>query len=83
MLGQLSYHDRLLQMLDMFEGMCTESEIRVIATARNELNNGVCWNITKKAGCGNALKKSRSQSRLILQLSTCWKIRPTGWFEGR
>jgi tetratricopeptide (TPR) repeat protein len=36
MLSQLSYHDRLLQMLDMFEDMCTESEIRVIATARSE-----------------------------------------------
>jgi tetratricopeptide (TPR) repeat protein len=36
MLSQLSYHDRLMQMLDMFEGMCTESEIRVIATARSE-----------------------------------------------
>lgn len=36
MLSQLSYHDRLLQMLDMLEGMCTESEIRVIATARSE-----------------------------------------------
>jgi tetratricopeptide (TPR) repeat protein len=36
MLNQLSYHDRLLQVLDMFEGMCTESEIRVIATARSE-----------------------------------------------
>ena len=36
MLSQLSYHDRLVQMLEMFEGMCTESEIRVIATARSE-----------------------------------------------
>ena len=36
MLSQLSYHDRLTQMLDMFEGMCTENEIRVIATARSE-----------------------------------------------
>jgi len=36
MLSQLSYHDRLLQMLDMFDGMCTKSEIRVIATARSE-----------------------------------------------
>ena len=36
MLSQASYHDRLLQMLDMLEGMCTEREIRVIATARSE-----------------------------------------------
>lgn len=36
LLSQSSYHDRLLQVLDMFEGMCTENEIRVIATARSE-----------------------------------------------
>ncbi|MCE7861300.1 MAG: tetratricopeptide repeat protein, partial [Chloroflexi bacterium CFX2] len=36
LLSQSSYHDRLLQVLDMFEGMCTASEIRVIATARSE-----------------------------------------------
>ena len=35
-LSQLSFHDRLAQMLDFFEGACTESEIRVIATARSE-----------------------------------------------
>jgi tetratricopeptide (TPR) repeat protein len=36
LLSQSSYHDRLLQVLDMFAGMCTENEIRVIATARSE-----------------------------------------------
>ena len=36
LLSEASYHDRLLQVLDMLEGMCTESEIRVIATARSE-----------------------------------------------
>jgi len=35
-LTQVSYHDRLMQVLDMLEGMCTENEIRVIATARSE-----------------------------------------------
>ncbi len=35
-LGQPSYHDRLLAALDEFEQMCGPSEIRVIATARNE-----------------------------------------------
>lgn len=35
-LREPSYHDRLLLVLDMFEGMCTKSEIRVIATARSE-----------------------------------------------
>ena len=36
LLFQMRYHDRLLQMLNMFEYMCTENEIRVIATARSE-----------------------------------------------
>jgi tetratricopeptide (TPR) repeat protein len=36
MLSEPSYHDRLLQALDMLEGMCTKKEIRVIATARSE-----------------------------------------------
>jgi tetratricopeptide (TPR) repeat protein len=36
LLNQSSYHDRLLQVLDMLEGMCTENEVRVIATARSE-----------------------------------------------
>ena len=36
MLGQPSYHDRLLAALDVFEKMCGQSEIRVIATARDE-----------------------------------------------
>jgi tetratricopeptide (TPR) repeat protein len=36
LLSQISYHDRLVQMLDMLEGMCTENEVRVIATARSE-----------------------------------------------
>ena len=36
MLSQVSYHDRLLQVLDMLEGMCTTNEVRVIATARSE-----------------------------------------------
>lgn len=36
LLREPSYHDRLLQVLDMLEGMCTKSEIRVIATARSE-----------------------------------------------
>jgi tetratricopeptide (TPR) repeat protein len=36
MLAQAPYHDRLLQVLDMFEAVCTASEIRVIATARSE-----------------------------------------------
>jgi Flp pilus assembly protein TadD len=34
--SQSSYHERLLQVLNTLEGMCTESEIRVIATARSE-----------------------------------------------
>jgi len=36
LLSEPSYHDRLLQVLDILEGMCTEKEIRVIATARSE-----------------------------------------------
>jgi tetratricopeptide (TPR) repeat protein len=36
LLSEPSYHDRLLQVLDMLEGMCTKKEIRVIATARSE-----------------------------------------------
>jgi len=36
MLGQPSYHDRLLAALDAFEKMCGPSEIRLIATARDE-----------------------------------------------
>lgn len=36
MLGQPSYHDRLLGVLDAFEKMCGVNEIRVIATARDE-----------------------------------------------
>lgn len=36
LLNEPSYHDRLLQVLEMFEGMCTKSEIRVLATARSE-----------------------------------------------
>ena len=36
MLSEPSYHDRLLHVLNMLEGMCTEKEIRVIATARSE-----------------------------------------------
>ncbi|MGB8647314.1 MAG: tetratricopeptide repeat protein [Anaerolineae bacterium] len=35
-LGQPSYHDRLLTVLDYFEKACSENEIRVIATARDE-----------------------------------------------
>jgi tetratricopeptide (TPR) repeat protein len=36
MLGQPSYHDRLLGALDDFEKMCGPGEIRVLATARDE-----------------------------------------------
>ena len=36
LLSEKSYHDRLLQVLDILEGMCTQSEIRVVATARSE-----------------------------------------------
>ncbi len=42
MLSEPSYHDRLLQVLDMLEGMCTKKEIRVIATARSEADQ---WNL--------------------------------------
>jgi len=36
MLGQASYHDRLLAVLDDLEKMCSPDEIRVLATARDE-----------------------------------------------
>jgi hypothetical protein len=42
MLSESSYHDRLLQVLDMLESMCTKKEIRVIATARSEADQ---WNL--------------------------------------
>jgi len=47
-LSEPSYHDRLLQVLDMLEGMCTKSEIRVIATARSEADQWEVLNYTEK-----------------------------------
>jgi tetratricopeptide (TPR) repeat protein len=44
LLREASYHDRLLQVLDILEGMCTESEIRVLATARSEADQ---WKLLK------------------------------------
>lgn len=44
LLWRSSYHDRLLRMLDTFEKMCGESEIRVIATAGSEYDE---WDILK------------------------------------
>ncbi len=38
LLSQDSYHDRLIRVLDAFEKMCTENEVRVIATARSEID---------------------------------------------
>ncbi|HXF85478.1 MAG TPA: tetratricopeptide repeat protein [Anaerolineales bacterium] len=47
LLSEASYHDRLLKVLDTFEGMCTESEIRVIATARSEAEQWRLLNFDK------------------------------------
>ncbi len=47
-LSEASYHDRLLQVLDTLEGMCTESEIRVIATARSEADQWKLLNYDEK-----------------------------------
>lgn len=47
-ISQLSFHDRLIQMLDFFEGVCTESEIRVIATARSEAEQWELLNFNPK-----------------------------------
>ena len=48
MLSQTSYHDRLLQVLDMLEGMCTAREIRVVATARSEPDQWSLLNYDEK-----------------------------------
>lgn len=46
--SQLSYYERLIQMLDFFEGVCTENEIRVIATARSEEEQWKLLNFNEK-----------------------------------
>ncbi|MBI5302801.1 MAG: putative DNA binding domain-containing protein [Chloroflexi bacterium] len=43
-----SYHDRLLETLDAFEDWCGESEIRVIATARDDTESWQVLNYSPK-----------------------------------
>jgi Flp pilus assembly protein TadD len=50
LLSQLSYHDRLLQVLDMLEGMCTKKEVCVLATARSEADQWKLLDFDKKDG---------------------------------
>ena len=48
MLNQTPYHDRLLDVLNMLERMCTAREIRVVATARSEPDQWKVFNFDEK-----------------------------------
>jgi hypothetical protein len=72
LLSEASYHDRLLQVLDFFEGVVRSMKFGCSPPPAAKPSNGNCWTSMRKINFGGVLEGSNSPNLPTAPLSAYW-----------